>query len=487
VYSLQKRVATTGAYEVNTVSVLVLMHPYAFTTSVVRTILIDVPGKKEKQPLSVTHPDIAKEADGWDPSIVTSGSNKKFSWICVNGHSWKAIPNNRTGKNRAGCPVCSNNLVVPGINDLATTHPEVAQKADGWDPSTVSYGSGKRLNWECQYGHKWSVPPQSQARHNGCPICSNRIVQIGFNDLATTHPKMANEADEWDPRTTTSGSDKKKKWICKLGHRWTATPETRTQNNSGCLVCANLQVEIGFNDLATLFPEIAVEADGWDPKEIIAGSNKKLAWKCTLGHQWIISPEQRTGKKKSGCPVCANKKLLVGFNDLATRYPDLAKEADGWDPTTIVSGHAKKNWKCANGHQWASDVLSRTSRNIGCPSCAKYGFDPNRDGYLYFLSHHSWEMLQIGITNTPDNRLNDHKNLGWEVLEIRGPMDGHLTQQWETAILRMLKARGADLSNNKIAGKFDGYSEAWSKSTFEVKSIKELMKLTEEFEDDSED
>ena len=62
-------------------------------------------------------------------------------------------------------------------------------------------------------------------------------------------------------------------------------------------------------------------------------------------------------------------------------------------------------------------------------------------------------------------------------------MDGHLTQQWETAILRMLKAKGADLSNSKIAGKFDGYSEAWSKSTFEVKSIKELMRATEEFED----
>jgi hypothetical protein len=62
-------------------------------------------------------------------------------------------------------------------------------------------------------------------------------------------------------------------------------------------------------------------------------------------------------------------------------------------------------------------------------------------------------------------------------------MDGHLTQEWETAILRMLKAKGADLSNKKIAGKFDGYSEAWSKSTFPVKSIKELMRLTEEFEE----
>lgn len=62
-------------------------------------------------------------------------------------------------------------------------------------------------------------------------------------------------------------------------------------------------------------------------------------------------------------------------------------------------------------------------------------------------------------------------------------MDGHLTQNWETSILRMLKAKGADLSNRKIAGKFDGYSEAWSVSTFKIKSIKELMRLTDKFEE----
>lgn len=64
-------------------------------------------------------------------------------------------------------------------------------------------------------------------------------------------------------------------------------------------------------------------------------------------------------------------------------------------------------------------------------------------------------------------------------------MEGHLIQQWEKAILRMLKAKGADLSNSKIAGKFDGYSEAWSKSTFDAKSIKELMRFTEEFESEN--
>jgi hypothetical protein len=432
--------------------------------------------------LATTHPELSKEADGWDPTLVIAGSNKKYNWKCSKGHTWNAKLNNRSSKNSAGCPVCSNNLVVAGINDLATTHPEVAKKADGWDPTTVSFGSGRRLKWRCELEHSWTVPPASQARNNGCPYCSNKKLSIGFNDLSTTHPALAEQADGWDPRKVMAGSDKKRKWKCELGHSWFVSPEVRTYRNSGCPICSNRQVLVGFNDLETRFPEIAIQADGWDPKTVGAGSNKKMPWKCVLGHSWNISPEQRTGKSKSGCPVCANKKLLVGFNDLATRFPHLAMEADGWDPRTIISGHSKKKWKCANGHQWASDVLSRTNRGIGCPSCAKYGFDPNKDGYLYFLTHPDWEMFQIGITNTPDNRLNDHKILGWELLEIRGPMEGHLTQQWESAILKMLKSKGADLANRKIAGKYSGYSEAWSKSTFEVKSIRDLMRLTEEFE-----
>jgi hypothetical protein len=173
----------------------------------------------------------------------------------------------------------------------------------------------------------------------------------------------------------------------------------------------------------------------------------------------------------------------MGFNDLATTHPELIDELKNPDKLLNSRGSKRKlRWRCSVGHEWVSDIAHRVNGR-GCPSCAQTGFDPNQKGYLYFLAHPHWEMYQIGITNYPDNRLNQHKKIGWEVLETCGPMDGHLTQQWETAILRMLKVRGADLSNANIAGKFDGFSEAWSKSTFEAKSIKELMRLTEEFEE----
>jgi hypothetical protein len=241
---------------------------------------------------------------------------------------------------------------------------------------------------------------------------------------------------------------------------------------------------VGFNDLKSTHPQIADELVGIDATSVSKGSNRRVTWRCSNAHEWVSTPNQRTSGY--GCPFCSGRRVWPGFNDLATTHPNLALELLNLDPTSINQGSVKKVWwKCSVGHKWLATPNNRAGSNSGCPSCFISGFDPNTSGYLYFIEHLSWEMFQIGITNFPDDRLGSHKKLGWELIEIRGPMDGHLTQQWETAILQMLKAKGADLSNANIAGKFDGYSEAWSKSTFEVKSIKELMRLTEVFEGES--
>jgi hypothetical protein len=450
-----------------------------------------VPKKKAKLPLSKTHPKLAKEADGWDPSQFTFGSNKKQKWKCKLGHNWLETPNKRTGRGD-NCPYCSGNRVLVGFNDLKTTHPNIAKQAYGWDPTSVSGGSSKKLDWICEKKHIWTVAVGNRTiQQSGCPVCSGYKTVSGINDLQTLFPKLAQEATGWDPTKVSPGSNKKFKWKCSKGHNWNAVVSSRTSQNTGCPVCSNLKIVFGVNDLKTLYPSIARDADGWDPKKVGIGTGEIKNWKCKFGHKYVAMVNKRT-KRNQGCPVCANKKIIVGLNDLATTHPQLAKEAFGWDPTTVNAGRSsskkvneKRLWKCEEGHIWDATPASRTNSHhqSGCPSCSVAGFRPDDEGFLYFLSHQSWDMYQIGISNVPNRRISDHKKLDWEVIEIRGPMDGHLTQQWETAILRMLKAKGADLSNSKIAGKFDGYSEAWSKSTFPVKSIKELMRLTEEFEE----
>jgi hypothetical protein len=280
------------------------------------------------------------------------------------------------------------------------------------------------------------------------------------------------QAFGWDPTTINAGSSKKLGWKCELGHRWKAQVDSRTRGN-GCPVCSGKAVLSGFNDLATINSQIAAQADGWDPTTVTFGSNKKLGWKCELGHRWKAQVNNRTSG--NGCPVCSGNTVLFGFNDLATTHPEIAGQACGWDPTNVIAGsHKKLSWQCELGHQWRAQIKDRTTGR-GCPSCAVSGFDPNQQGFLYLVDHFDLHMFQIGITNFPDDRLGIHKRSGWEVIELRGPMDGHLTQQLETSCLHALERRGAILGHKAGIEKFDGYSEAWTKSSLNVTSIRQML------------
>jgi len=432
--------------------------------------------------LQTTHPEVAAEADGWDPTTVSKGSAVRRAWKCAYGHRWQSNVATRASRKR-GCPICAGQQVQTGFNDLATTHPELSKQALGWDPTTKSKGSTERVEWRCESGHQWiAVIGSRTVSHAGCPYCSGLYPIVGENDLATTHPNIAAQAHGWDPTTISRGSAKTLQWKCPIGHIYKSSPASRALNGDGCSYCSGHQFLQGFNDIATTHPELADEADGWDPSQFGRGGKTKMKWICPKKHSYVSTISQRAFNQ-TGCPICAGRSVLAGYNDIATLFPDIARQADGWDPTSFVAGSNKKlRWICDEGHYWIAVVNDRTYSSRGCPTCAKAGFDPNKDGWLYFLTHPEWDLFQIGITNNPSKRVGTHMKSGWEVLEIRGPMDGHLTQEWETAILRMLRSKGADLSNSQIAGKFDGYSEAWSQVKFQVDSIKELMRLTEEFE-----
>ena len=99
------------------------------------------------------------------------------------------------------------------------------------------------------------------------------------------------------------------------------------------------------------------------------------------------------------------------------------------------------------------------------------------------MRHPEWLLLQVGITNHPDRRLQKHGSNGWEVLDIRGPMDGYLTQNWEASILRWLSSRNIPraASGTEESPNFDtpNTGEAWQQSDLTVASVREIMDLVE--------
>ena len=109
------------------------------------------------------------------------------------------------------------------------------------------------------------------------------------------------------------------------------------------------------------------------PEHVLANSMKKVWWKCEKGHEWQASINNRN--KDVGCPYCSGRKVLKGFNDLATKNPKLASE---WNyekngclkPEDFTVGSGKKVWWiCDKGHEWQARIDGRSHGN-GCPYCS---------------------------------------------------------------------------------------------------------------------
>ena len=82
-------------------------------------------------------------------------------------------------------------------------------------------------------------------------------------------------------------------------------------------------------------------------------------------------------QRGDGCPYCANRKVLPGFNDLATAAPLVAKQ---WHETlngaltpemATAGSHKKAWWQCDYGYLWKAAMYSRVGvQHCGCPVCA---------------------------------------------------------------------------------------------------------------------
>ncbi|WP_417555648.1 zinc-ribbon domain-containing protein [Microbacterium sp.] len=338
--------------------------------------------------LATVHPALAAEwdhepgANAGDPDHIGASSHRRVAWVCLSGHRWIASVNNRASRG-TGCPVCVNFTVLPGHNDLTTTHPELAAQwhvSNAKTAQDVTAGSAYRATWECGEGHQWERPVSEEARRSGCPFCSGRCVLDGFNDLATVSPALA---AEWDttagvndrkPSDVTRRSQYRAGWRCARGHTWRSTVTTRAAGH-GCPSCAKSPPVPAGKDLAALRPDLAVE---WDrsndlkPDQVFAFSNKTFTWRCTKGHVWEAKVSNRS--KGCGCPYCAGKRVIPGENDLATFRPDLAVE---WDRSNDLKpdqvapfSNKKATWRCMKGHTWRAIIANR-AKGRGCPHCAK--------------------------------------------------------------------------------------------------------------------
>lgn len=271
-------------------------------------------------------PLIAKEFDydknvNMDVNKITYGSNKKIWWKCQKGHSYSSVVKDRSGGH--GCSVCSGR--IPSIKKLAIiVMPNIMNEynieRNSVNLSYISYGSGKMVWWKCKCGYEYEMRVCDRHRGRGCSICSGNIV-----------------------------SDK--------------------------------------NRLSVLYPDIFLELDlekNINVENVSFSSNKKLWWKCPIGHSYNSSPNSRTNGGH-GCSYCSGQKVCED-NCLATKNPLLIKEWHNKNiltPFEVVPFSMKKVWwVCKNGHEWEATIADRSSGR-GCPKCSKRVSKPSQKWLSY--------------------------------------------------------------------------------------------------------
>jgi len=341
-----------------------------------------------------------KEA-GLDPEKLGSQSNKYAFWKCKCGYKWSAKISNRY--HGRGCPCCARKIVVPGINDLATTHPQLSKE---WDyerngelkPNMVLYGTAKRVYWLCPEGHSYSATINHRSGANGtsCPKCNagrqtsfaeqaffyyikkvfpdaiSRYTEIFSNsmelDIYIPSIKLGIEYDgeAWHKKDKRS-RERKKYQICKENGIWLLRIMEKNPD--------------GFNYIAdeTLSMPNPIYEHKYLARCIHILLDRITMW--TKRHAYQLHSYDIDIKRDEHEIRAYMTKLNKG--SLAEMYPAVAAE---WHPTlngTVTPDKVKPGseykamWICPKcGNVYSATVGHRTSKKpSGCPKC---GIEKNR-------------------------------------------------------------------------------------------------------------
>lgn len=202
------------------------------------------------------------------------------------------------------------------------------------------------------------------------------------------------KAKEWHPTKNGTlkpnmfkpGSNFKAWWICPdCGNEYEQSLAHR-KSGGGCPKCAikyqsitlrmNLVKKNGSISNPLLLADWNYEKNGdKKPDFYTRSSQEKVWWKCHIcGYEWQARISNREHGR--GCPKCANRQLIVGYNDFATKHPELLNEWLYEKNTNIDPQHIHYKslkyvwWKCPKcGRVYKAPPLRRSLGNA-CKKCA---------------------------------------------------------------------------------------------------------------------
>ena len=181
------------------------------------------------------------------------------------------------------------------------------------------------------------------------------------------------------------------------------------------------------------------------------GTLKKCVVRCVNdGFEWSTAVNGLVNKG-SGCPHCSGKRRWTADERISHINSLENIEFVSWIGS-YKNQYSKANVICAvDGFEWIATVNNLVNACRGCPSCAGYGFQIGKIGYLYALSSECGKYVKVGISNNPSQR---HKQL-----ELATPFSFSCIEQFEGDGTKIAELEKYFHDKYDVAG-FTGYDGA---------------------------
>ena len=114
---------------------------------------------------------------------------------------------------------------------------KIAMKRGGRCLSETYIDSKTKLQFECEYGHKWYAIPMNIKLGTWCPTCATRDGILYPKGTLEDMQRIARERHGECLSNEYIRSKFKLKWRCEFGHVWNTTP-TLIKQGHWCPRCA---------------------------------------------------------------------------------------------------------------------------------------------------------------------------------------------------------------------------------------------------------
>lgn len=329
--------------------------------------------------------------------VPANSRDSSIWWVCTDNpehHFQRSVTRMLEAKGR--CPICTHQVVVSGQNGIAHAFPWLAElwdtEANGIEPDKVIESANSRMSFRCDQGHTYSIGILAQLHHGpGCMVCDNSVLMDGVNSVADKYPELMTHLspeNTEDPHHLFYTTKLPLLWTCGLcGGTFAMAACNRTTDVEDCPYCNNRKALPGRNDYAAIHPELLDEYapdNERKPDELVVTWKTNVKWVCPTCHgEYECSPVNRK-KGDNACPYCNGRRVLSGYNDLATIHPELMKE---WsypdnmirhiDPTQISDKSSQIIWWVCDKHsrrktypmKVSDRVLMQKRHMTACPYC----------------------------------------------------------------------------------------------------------------------